>query len=131
VDIIHTYLCNTNHEYVIGIRESKLRKVNCVARDTVSRVVKALSIELPEKTLTLSARALFSTKFEKDKSTMNLRVHKILSDFHVDQLGSCFMVIVTVDMVSIVMEVVSFTFDLWNFKYIYRSIVIQKLINFK
>ncbi|XP_011501036.1 PREDICTED: glutamate receptor ionotropic, delta-1, partial [Ceratosolen solmsi marchali] len=82
---------------------SKLRI--CAARDTISRVVKALSVELSDKRLKLSTRALFSTKFEKDKSTMKLRIHKILSDVHVDQLGNCFMVIVTIDMVSTIMEV--------------------------
>ncbi|XP_031786808.1 ionotropic receptor 93a isoform X2 [Nasonia vitripennis] len=84
-------------------------KVNLIhddtfARDTISRVVKALSLELPDKRVSLSAQALFSTRFEKNENAMRQRVHRILSNYHVDQLGSCFMVVVTVDMVSIVME---------------------------
>lgn len=88
-------------------------------------MVKALSVELPDKRLTLSARALFSTKFEKDESAMRQRLRGILSDFHLDELGNCFMVIVTVDMVSAVMEVVSiFPFCLYTraIKYIVRSL---------
>ncbi|OXU22666.1 hypothetical protein TSAR_016242 [Trichomalopsis sarcophagae] len=85
-------------------------KVNLIhdetfARDTISRVVKALSLELPDKRVSLSAQALFSTRFEKNENAMRQRVHRILSNYRVDQLGSCFMVVVTVDMVSVVMEV--------------------------
>lgn len=42
---------------------------------------------------------------------MRQRIHRILSNFEVDQLGSCFMVIVTVDMVTVIMEVVSIFFS--------------------
>ncbi|XP_023248636.1 ionotropic receptor 93a [Copidosoma floridanum] len=76
-----------------------------LARDTISRVVKALSVELPDERLTLSARALFSTKFERNEVAMRQRLHKILADFRVEQLGTCFMAIVTFDMVFSILEV--------------------------
>ena len=80
---------------------------NCAARDIVSRVVKALSVELPDRRLTLSARALYATTFEKNEAVMRQRINKILGDFRVDNLGSCFMVVVALDMVPVVMGVVS------------------------
>ncbi|CAB0040639.1 unnamed protein product [Trichogramma brassicae] len=74
-------------------------------RDMISRVVKALSIELPNRDLTLSARALFSTKYERDEAAMLKLLHETLSNFRLDELGSCFMVIVSVDMIEAVLRV--------------------------
>ncbi|XP_023313506.1 ionotropic receptor 93a [Trichogramma pretiosum] len=74
-------------------------------RDMISRVVKALSIELPNRDLTLSARALFSTKYERDEAAMLKLLHETLANFRLDELGSCFMVIVSVDMIEAVLRV--------------------------
>ncbi|XP_058800210.1 ionotropic receptor 93a [Phymastichus coffea] len=74
-------------------------------RDMISRVVKALSVELPNKRLLLSTRAIFSVHYDKSDSVMKQRIHNMLADFHVEQLGSCFMVIISIDMVPTMMEV--------------------------
>ncbi|XP_018392556.1 PREDICTED: uncharacterized protein LOC108771698 [Cyphomyrmex costatus] len=74
-------------------------------RDTIGRVTKALSISLPNKKFNLVSRALFT--FKHDDSERNRRYHikDMLQSFHVEQLGKCFLVIVTIDTAADVMEV--------------------------
>lgn len=76
-------------------------------QDAISQMIEALSIELPDQRSTLSARALFSTKYEKNTDLVYQSIYKILFDFHVEQLGSCFMIVVNIDIVPIVLRVVS------------------------
>ena len=75
-------------------------------RDSIIRVLKALSMELPNKKVTLTSRSLFAIKNEKDDRAMKQEIIKTLTNFPVNQLGNCFMVIVSADMVNNLIEVV-------------------------
>nr|XP_012146781.1 PREDICTED: glutamate receptor ionotropic, delta-2-like isoform X2 [Megachile rotundata] len=74
-------------------------------RDTISRVMKAISDKLPNRQLSLVSRSIFTLKHEDTEMARKKAVKKILDDFHVEQLGHCFLVIATVDMVVDVMTV--------------------------
>lgn len=79
-------------------------------RDTISRVLKAISNKLPNKRMNLISRSIFSLRHGNTGSERKSSVKKTLNDFHVEQLGHCFLVIATVDMVADVMSVVRFRF---------------------
>ncbi|KOC62658.1 Glutamate receptor delta-2 subunit [Habropoda laboriosa] len=74
-------------------------------RDTISRVIKAISDNLPNRKLNLVSRSIFTLKHDDTERSRKNSVRKILHDFHVDQLGHCFLVIATADMVADVMDV--------------------------
>ncbi|CAD1474571.1 unnamed protein product, partial [Heterotrigona itama] len=74
-------------------------------RDTISRVMKAISDKLPNKQLNIISRSIFTLKHETTKSERRNSVKKVLDNFHVEQLGHCFLVIATIDMVADVMGV--------------------------
>ncbi|XP_076651173.1 ionotropic receptor 93a [Halictus rubicundus] len=74
-------------------------------RDMVSRVMKAISDKLPTKHVNLISRSIFTLKQNETDRARKALVHNTLSDFHVDQLGHCFLVIATIDIVPDVMEV--------------------------
>ncbi|XP_016772034.2 ionotropic receptor 93a isoform X5 [Apis mellifera] len=74
-------------------------------RDTISRVLKAISNKLPNKRMNLISRSIFSLRYGNTGSGRKSSVKKMLNDFHVEQLGHCFLVIATVDMVADVMSV--------------------------
>ncbi|XP_011686860.1 PREDICTED: glutamate receptor ionotropic, delta-2-like [Wasmannia auropunctata] len=74
-------------------------------RDTIGRVTKALSIPLPNKKFSLLSRALFAFKHADSERSRRYYIKDMLESFHVDQLGKCFLVIVTLDTVADVMEV--------------------------
>lgn len=73
-------------------------------RDTISRVLKAISNKLPNKRMNLISRSIFSLRHGNTGSGRKSSVKKMLNDFHVEQLGHCFLVIATVDMVADVMQ---------------------------
>lgn len=68
--------------------------------------MKAISDKLPNKSLNLISRSIFTLKHDDDQIIRKGSVKSVLSDFRVEQLGHCFLVIATVDMVADVMEVV-------------------------
>ncbi|XP_076678250.1 ionotropic receptor 93a-like [Andrena cerasifolii] len=74
-------------------------------RDTISRVLKAISDKLPNKSLNLISRSIFTLKHDDNQISRKGSVKSVLSGFRVEQLGHCFLVIATVDMVADVMEV--------------------------
>lgn len=82
-------------------------------RDTISRVMKAISDRLPNKQLNIISRSIFTLKHDATKSERRNSVKKVLDDFHVEQLGHCFLVIATIDMVADVMGVVRY--KVYNF----------------
>ncbi|EZA54910.1 ObirIr93a [Ooceraea biroi] len=74
-------------------------------RDTINRVTKAISISLPNKTFNLVSRALFAFKHVDSERQKRYYIKDMLENFHMDQLGKCFLVIVTVDTAVDVMEI--------------------------
>ncbi|XP_018374481.1 PREDICTED: uncharacterized protein LOC108768527 [Trachymyrmex cornetzi] len=74
-------------------------------RDTIGRVTKALSISLPNKKFNLVSRALFAFKHADSERNRRYYIKDMLESFHVEQLGKCFLVIVTIDTAADVMEV--------------------------
>lgn len=73
-------------------------------RDTINRVTKAISIALPNKRFNLVSRSLFAFKHADSERNKRYYIKEMLESFHVDQLGKCFLVIVTIDTVGDVME---------------------------
>ncbi|XP_051164696.1 ionotropic receptor 93a [Leptopilina boulardi] len=73
-------------------------------RDTISKVLKSLSIQLPNKKLKQASRSLFSIKYDKDDHIMRNQIRKTFSNYRFEKLGNCFMVIVKVDMVIPIIE---------------------------
>ncbi|XP_076295813.1 ionotropic receptor 93a [Lasioglossum baleicum] len=74
-------------------------------RDMVSRVMMAISDKLPTKHVNLISRSIFTLKQNETDRARKALVHNTLSDFHVDQLGHCFLVIATTEIVPDVMDV--------------------------
>ncbi|XP_020712212.2 ionotropic receptor 93a [Athalia rosae] len=74
-------------------------------RDTISRVLIALSTELPDSGLTPATRSVYAIKKTKSDRARRQEILRILSDFPIERLGGCFLVIVTIEMVGVVMEV--------------------------
>ncbi|XP_025158343.1 ionotropic receptor 93a-like [Harpegnathos saltator] len=74
-------------------------------RDTISRVTKAVSTPLPNKKFNMVSRSLFAFKHANSERSKKYYIKEILEKFHVDQLGKCFLVIVTTDVAFDVMEV--------------------------
>ncbi|XP_076242368.1 ionotropic receptor 93a [Calliopsis andreniformis] len=74
-------------------------------RNTIGRVMKAVSDRLPNKKLNLISRSIFTLKHEEDEKRRKGALMSVLNDFHVEQLGHCFLVIATFDMIADVMEV--------------------------
>lgn len=72
--------------------------------------MRAISDRLPNKRLNLISRSIFTLKHEETEIQRRSSAKKVLHDFHVDQLGHCFLVIATVDMVADVMGVVRASF---------------------
>lgn len=68
--------------------------------------MKAISDKLPNKGLNLISRSIFSLRHDDDERGRKNSALSVLSDFRVDQLGHCFLVIATIDMIADVMEVV-------------------------
>lgn len=77
-----------------------------VDRDTIGKVTKALSSPLPNKKFNLVTRALFAFKHANSERDRRYYIKDMLESFHVEQLGKCFLVIVTIDTAADVMEVV-------------------------
>ncbi|KMQ91986.1 glutamate receptor delta-2 subunit, partial [Lasius niger] len=73
-------------------------------RDTINRVTKAISVSLPNKRFNLVSRALFAYKHTDSERNRRYYIKEMLENFHVDQLGKCFLVIVTIDAAADVME---------------------------
>nr|QHN69192.1 ionotropic receptor 11 [Sirex nitobei] len=76
--------------------------------DTMSKVLIALSSELPDNRLFPVSTSLFTIKREKSDWSRRQQVLRTLSSFHIEQLGNCFLVFITIDMVGVVMEVARF-----------------------
>ncbi|XP_020296775.1 ionotropic receptor 93a-like [Pseudomyrmex gracilis] len=74
-------------------------------RDTINRVTKAISTELPNKKFTMVSRSLFAFKHADSERTRRKYIKDMLENFHVEQLGKCFLIIVTIDTAADVMEV--------------------------
>ncbi|XP_053999997.1 ionotropic receptor 93a [Hylaeus anthracinus] len=74
-------------------------------RDTITRVMKAISDKLPNERSSLISRSIFTLKHDVTERERISSVKKVLDDFHVEQLGRCFLVIATFDIVADVMEV--------------------------
>nr|XP_031847480.1 ionotropic receptor 93a-like [Nomia melanderi] len=74
-------------------------------RDTISRVMKSISDKLPNRHMNLVSRSIFTLKQNETDRVRKTLVQKTLNDFHVEQLGHCFMVIATIDIIADVMEV--------------------------
>ncbi|XP_029675153.1 ionotropic receptor 93a-like [Formica exsecta] len=73
-------------------------------RDVVNRVTRAISISLPNKRFNLVSRSLFAFKHGDSKRKRRYYIKDILQNFHVDRLGKCFLVIVTIDAATDIME---------------------------
>nr|XP_033341070.1 ionotropic receptor 93a-like [Megalopta genalis] len=73
-------------------------------RDMISRVLKAISDKMLHKHVNLVSRSIFTLKQNETDRVRKTLVRNTLSDFHVDQLGHCFLVIATVEIVPDVME---------------------------
>ncbi|XP_029164005.1 ionotropic receptor 93a-like [Nylanderia fulva] len=73
-------------------------------RDTINRVTKAISISLPNKKLNLVSRSIFEFKHADSERNRRYYIKEMLENFHVNQLGRCFLVIVTIDAAADVME---------------------------
>lgn len=80
-----------------------------VDRDTISRVTKAISTALPNKRFNIVSRTLFAFKHADSERNRRHYIRDVLENFHVDQLGKYFLVIVTIDAAADVMEVVRWT----------------------
>ncbi|KAL6263497.1 hypothetical protein P5V15_006288 [Pogonomyrmex californicus] len=74
-------------------------------RDTINRVTKAISRSLPNKNFNLVSRALFAFKHADSERSRRYYIKHVLENYRVDQLGRCFLVIVTIDAAADVMEV--------------------------
>ncbi|XP_032665741.1 LOW QUALITY PROTEIN: ionotropic receptor 93a-like [Odontomachus brunneus] len=74
-------------------------------RDSISKVTQAISIPLPNKKFNMVSRSLFAFKHADSQRNRRFYIKDMLESFHVDQLGKCFLVIVTIDAASDVMEV--------------------------
>ncbi|KYN41871.1 Glutamate receptor delta-2 subunit [Trachymyrmex septentrionalis] len=74
-------------------------------RDTIGRVTKALSSSLPNKKFNLVSRTLFTFKHANSERNRRYYIKNMLESFHVEQLGKCFLVIVTIETAADVMEV--------------------------
>ncbi|KAK1122819.1 hypothetical protein K0M31_009261 [Melipona bicolor] len=103
---------NKSDSIVIAIIVTQILLSNSVCisdRDTISRVMKAISNRLPNrlpnKQLNIISRSIFTLKHDTTKGERRNSVKKVLDDFHVEQLGHCFLVIATIDMVADVMSV--------------------------
>ncbi|XP_026674967.1 ionotropic receptor 93a [Ceratina calcarata] len=72
-------------------------------RDTISTVMRAISDKLPYNHINVISRSIFTLKQSNGETKSSIM--KVLNDFHVDQLGHCFLVIATVDVVAEVMSV--------------------------
>lgn len=70
--------------------------------------MKAISDRLPNRKMDLISRSIFTLKHDNTEMGRKKLVKKMLQDFHVEQLGNCFLVIATVDMVADVMSVVRY-----------------------
>ncbi|KAG7190375.1 hypothetical protein KM043_006484 [Ampulex compressa] len=74
-------------------------------RDMIGRVMRAISNELPHKQFNLITRALFTLRHGETERSRKRYIRMVLEDFHVEQLGNCFLVIATVDMAADVIEI--------------------------
>nr|XP_034179469.1 ionotropic receptor 93a-like isoform X2 [Osmia lignaria]XP_034179470.1 ionotropic receptor 93a-like isoform X2 [Osmia lignaria] len=74
-------------------------------RDSIGRVMRAISDKLPNRQLSLVSRAIFTLRHNDRERERKNSVKKVLDDLHVDQLGRCFLVIAAVDIVADVMAV--------------------------
>ncbi|KAL0103140.1 hypothetical protein PUN28_017458 [Cardiocondyla obscurior] len=74
-------------------------------RDMISGVTKAISTALPNKKFSMISRSLFAFKHANSEHSRRSYIKNMLENFHVDQLGRCFLIIVTVETVGDVMEV--------------------------
>lgn len=85
--------------------------MNCtIDKDTISKVTKTISMSLPNKKLNLVSRALFVFKHADSDRSRRYYIKNLLETFHVEQLGKCFLIIVTIDTAADVMEVVRHVF---------------------
>ncbi|XP_072742853.1 ionotropic receptor 93a isoform X1 [Anoplolepis gracilipes] len=73
-------------------------------RDTIDQVTKAISSLLPNKRFNLVSRSLFEFKHANSDRNRRYYIKEMLENFHVNELGKCFLVIVTIDTAADVME---------------------------
>ncbi|XP_077271963.1 LOW QUALITY PROTEIN: ionotropic receptor 93a [Temnothorax americanus] len=73
-------------------------------RDTISGVTEAISTSLPNKKFHLVSRSLFAFKHANSERNRRDYISDVLENLNVDQLGRCFLVIVTIDAAADVME---------------------------
>ncbi|XP_012281340.1 ionotropic receptor 93a [Orussus abietinus] len=92
---------NLLHDQSFG-RKTSL-EMNVERRDTISRVLRSLSSELPNKERAVSSVSVFDIKPETSDWAMRRQLMKTLSGFHT-RTENCFLVIVTLKMVADVME---------------------------
>ncbi|XP_015433115.1 PREDICTED: uncharacterized protein LOC107189154 [Dufourea novaeangliae] len=104
INILHDDTFGDKTSYTSS-RDYLVCTVSVPGRDTISRVMEAISNKLPSKRLNLISRSIFTLQHDETERGRKSSVRKVLHDFHVDQLGHCFLVIATVDIVADVMEV--------------------------
>ncbi|KAK2575942.1 hypothetical protein KPH14_007304 [Odynerus spinipes] len=74
-------------------------------REKISDVVRAITDDLPNKMSNVASRSIFAFKRVASEWVRRQHIRDILGSFRVEQLGNCFLVIVTVDTIADVMEV--------------------------
>ncbi|XP_066582000.1 ionotropic receptor 93a [Prorops nasuta] len=74
-------------------------------RDTISKVVRSVSDELPRQKIGISPRSIFTFNHGNSDWSRKKHIQDKLETFRTEQLGCCFLVIVTQDVVPDVMDV--------------------------
>nr|ARN17849.1 ionotropic receptor 3 [Cephus cinctus] len=98
-------------QILLDLRMSKAlnwKKINVLhdqilGKDTISRILMVFSREF-EKNLELASRSVFAIQYKETDWARRQQLVNILSGFDVDQLGNCFLVFTTADMVAVIME---------------------------
>lgn len=73
-------------------------------KEKISDIVQAVTSDMPN--MNIASRSIFSFKRFASEWVRRQHIKDILDSFHIQQLGNCFLVIVTVDTIADVMEVV-------------------------
>nr|XP_050869891.1 ionotropic receptor 93a isoform X5 [Vespula vulgaris] len=74
-------------------------------KEKISDIVQAVTSNLPNMMSNIASRSIFSFKRFASESVRKQHIKDVLNSFHIQQLGNCFLVIVTVDTITDVMEV--------------------------
>ncbi|XP_043685513.1 ionotropic receptor 93a isoform X5 [Vespula pensylvanica] len=74
-------------------------------KEKISDIVQAVTSNLPNMMSNIASRSIFSFKRFASESVRKQHIKDVLNSFHIQQLGNCFLVIVTVDTITDVMEI--------------------------